>query len=253
MSRIKMILADSNLSHMEDLREQWQNELDFDIHSLVTTGAALLRQIERAKPDVVVMDLLLKEADGFAVLKALKTHPQRPMVVVYSAILDDATLGQCTGYDVDYFVKKPTEAMYFARRIRMLFRRRNKESSDNVCANSGYPARARAKVTQMLNHIGMPAKLSGYRYLRRALLLASFDASSLDDLSSRLYGPIAIEEKTTATNVERSIRYAIEFVFMYGNLDAILDLFGFTVNSSKGKPSNREFIAMLADRMRISA
>jgi two-component system response regulator (stage 0 sporulation protein A) len=247
-----MILADSNYTHLESLRQCWQNELDFEIATLVTTGAALLKQIDRIKPDVVVMDLLLKEADGFTVLDAIRTKPERPALVVYSAILDDTVLMRLKGYDVDYCIKKPAEAMYLLRRIRMLCDNRSRTGASSH-TNTAYNAEARTKVTQLLNAIGMPAKLSGYRYVRRALLLALADPRNMDDLAVRLYTPVATEERTTATNVERSIRYAIEFVFMYGHLEEIQSLFGYTVNSNKGKPSNREFIAMLSDRMRISS
>jgi len=251
MSRIKIILADSNYSHLEHLQREWHNELDFDIHCLVTTGGSLLKHVENSKPDVVVMDLTLKEMDGFTVLEKLQTNPDRPVIVVYSSILDAPILNHCAGFGVDYYVKKPTEATYLARRIRMLCQGKSKAGS-TVFARSTYAIESRTKVTNLLNKIGMPNKLSGYRYLRRALLMVLEDKSMLEDLNSRLYAAVADEEKTIATNVERSIRYAIEFVFMYGCLDVLQELFGFTINSNKGKPSNREFLAMLVDHMTIS-
>ncbi len=251
MSRIKMILADSNYTHLNHLQKQWENELDFEINSLVTTGSALLKQIDRIKPDVVVMDLLLKETDGFTVLNALKEQSYHPILIVYSAMLDESILQRCSNFGVTYFIKKPTEAMYLAKRIRMLCYPRDK-SSMPVYDSSAYDVESRIRVTGILNKIGMPTKLSGYRYLRRALLMAMADSTALEDLAARLYAPIAQAESTNANNVERSIRYAIEYVFMYGQLDAIQDLFGYTINSNKGKPSNREFIAMLTDRMMIS-
>lgn len=251
MSRIKMILADSNTTHLHYLQKQWENELDFDINAIVTTGPALLKQIDRVKPDVVVMDLLLKDMDGFAVLQALKDMPYHPMMIVYSALLEEPILQRCSDFGVAYFIKKPTEAMYLAKRIRMLCYPKD-QSAKPIYDGSAFDAKARVRVTQLLNRIGMPAKLSGYRYLRRALLMSMANQTVLEDLSTRLYAPVAQEEGTNATNVERSIRYAIEHVFMYGHLDAIHKLFGFTINSNKGKPSNREFIAMLTDRMMIS-
>jgi len=251
MSRIRMILADSNYRHLNQLQKSWENELDFEINSMVTTGSTLLKQIDRIKPDIVIMDLLLKEMDGFAVLDALKDQPFHPILIVYSALLDEPTLERLNGCHVNYFIKKPTEAMYLARRIRMLCNARDSAFSSSIETGT-YDAKSRMRVTQLLNMIGMPAKLSGYRYLRRALLMSLSDSSALDDLAGRLYAPIAEAENTIATNVERSIRYAIEFVFMYGQLDAIQKLFGFTINSNKGKPSNREFIAMLTDHMTIS-
>ncbi len=251
MSRIKIILADSNYVHMENLQQHWSDELDFDINRLVTTGSSLIKHIEQSKPDVVVMDLVLKELDGFAVLDRLQRVDPRPAIIVYSASIDDSILKRCAGYGVDYYIQKPAEPMHLAKRIRMLCHP-DGETKPAMYQNNECAAELRIKVTQLLNTIGMPNKLRGYRYLRRALVHVLLDSKMLDDLASGLYVEIAKEEESTATNVERSIRYAIEFVFMYGCLDTLQDLFGFTVNSNKGKPSNREFIAMMSDHLSIS-
>ena len=184
MSRIKMILADSSYTHLNHLQKQWENELDFDINALATTGSTLLKQIDRIKPDVVVMDLLLKEMDGFSVLEALKVRPYHPILIVYSALLDEIVLHRCSDFGVSYFIKKPTEAMYLAKRIRMLCYPKN-QSAMPIYDGSVYDAETRIRVTQLLNRIGMPAKLSGYRYLRRALLMAMADSSVLEDLAAR--------------------------------------------------------------------
>ena len=251
MGRIKIILADSNYVQLEYLRQQWQDEPDFDVRSLETTGSALLRHTRRINPDVVVMDLIFGDLDGFAVLEKLRGMEQRPLIIVCSSGLDETVKRRCADIGVDFYVPKPAEALCLARRIRMLLLPDSKARRP-VYEKERHESQARASIAQLLNNIGMPNKLSGYRYLRRALLYVRENPKMLDDLASGLYATIANEEGTTPTNVERSIRYAIEFVFMYGCLDALQDLFGFTINSNKGKPSNREFIAMMADHLKVS-
>jgi two-component system, response regulator, stage 0 sporulation protein A len=251
MSHIRIILADGNYIHLESLQQQWQNELDLHVVNTATSGVSLLGLIARIKPDIVVMDLALREMDGLEVLKRLNLGGFKPMVAVYSAMLDQTVINECARYGVDYFVCKPAESAVLAKRIRMLcspeqFRRYGVFEGDSDTLQM------RTKVTQLLNFIGMPNKLSGYRYLRRAILHALQAPKALDDLAGGLYVAIASEEGTTSVNVERSMRYAIEFVFMYGSLDALQELFGFTINSNKGKPSNREFIAMLSDHLSLS-
>ena len=215
-------------------------------------GAELLERIRIHPPDLVIMDVLLKRMDGVRVLHALmESTVKKPMIVVYSALQDPAFLQHLRQCGVDYFFSKQTQPQALAQRV--LQWAKGKRQRGNITLVGDLPQAYTVQIATLIQQLGVPVHLCGCRYLRRAVELAVQDPSILFEMTGRLYPQIAKEVDSTPARVERSMRYAIEAAFERGHLREIEKMFGFTIDSAKGKPSNSQCIAALMDRIQLCA
>lgn len=228
-------------------------------------GTALMTQLKNDQIDAVVMDIVLPGLDGFGVLRQLEqyctdTGKSRPKIILISSIMNDVIVRNVTKYNVDYFMMKPFAVDQLVSRLDDLFINDYivyENSTDQVRKYRLYPKDSNIviehKVTDMLHEIGVPANINGYKYLRTAICESYRDMENLSQITKQLYPTIAKNHNTTATRVERSMRHAIEVAWNRGNVDTLDDIFGYTISASKAKPTNSEFIALIADKLRLES
>ena len=205
------------------------------------TGDEVLEKVQEQEPDILIMDVILPGLDGLSALRELQELGYAPMTILTSAFVSDQTLAEATELGAAYFLPKPFRMDTLLDRMRNLFREKPKATRPSL----------KARVTHMLHDAGMPANISGYQYLREAIMMAVEDIDMLGSITKILYPTIAKKYQTTASRVERAIRHAIEVAWSRGKMETLDALFGYTINTGKGKPTNSEFIALIADKIRL--
>ena len=208
-------------------------------------GEELLRLVGTQRPQVVVMDLVLAGLDGLEVLARLKAMPQPPLVIVLSAFLHEGLVQEVSGFGADYLMLKPCRAHTVLERCRQLV------AGVEPQAEPDNQESLELRVTAIIHEIGVPAHIKGYQYLREAIRLAVEDMDVINAVTKVLYPTVAKKFATTPSRVERAIRHAIEVAWDRGDLETLQKYFGYTVSNAKGKPTNSEFIAMIADRLQL--
>jgi two-component system response regulator (stage 0 sporulation protein A) len=247
--KIRVVLADAaeELRHMT--AELLQGENDLELVGQTGDGEELLHLIEQLHPQVVVMDLVLTGMDGLEVLE--KMGSDRPRVLVLSAFAYSAFSDRLPGLGVDYFMLKPCRVAALAERIRQLASLEPTELAEPQ--EDAARQQLDRQITAIIHDIGVPAHIKGYQYLREAIGLAVEDMDVINAVTKVLYPAVAKKFSTTASRVERAIRHAIEVAWDRGDLETLQKYFGYTVSNAKGKPTNSEFIAMIADRISLES
>ena len=242
-NKISVLLADTN----EEFRNQLQKRLDdtetFRVVGSTGDGAEALRLIGREVPQMVVMDLVLPGLDGMTLLRRLNELELRPKTVVVSSFCTDRVVTEACELNVSYFLPKPCEEETLMQKLHQLTEEENPRLTD--------AERLQGEVTAMLHEIGVPAHIKGYQYVREAIVLTVQNMDIINAVTKVLYPEVAKRFGTTPSRVERAIRHAIEVAWDRGDLETLQKYFGYTVSISKGKPTNSEFIAMLADRLAL--
>ena len=244
VSTIKILLADADEEFRILLNDTITAETDMEVIGSVGDGSEALELIDAGGVDVLVMDLVLSGMDGLELLhKISDAGGHRPTILVVSGFTRGNVVNQSAALGADFFLTKPCRLDSVTERIRLL-RFGGLESS---------PSRQSLEtlVTAIIHEIGVPAHIKGYQYLREAILIAVEDMDVINAVTKVLYPEVAKRFGTTASRVERAIRHAIEVAWDRGDLDTLQRYFGYTVNSAKGKPTNSEFIAMIADRLQL--
>ena len=252
---VKLIIADGN----EDFRllcaDAARKEAGIELLAAVGDGEALLRQIGEKKPDVVLMDMILPKLDGYGVLRALAAgEGYRPAVIILSAFASDRVIGDAAALGAWYFINKPCEFGDVFDHVRAVGR-----SSDASRGVVSLPAAQRVKpekridtlVTEIIHEIGIPAHIKGYQYIREAIIEVVADMDLINAVTKALYPSVAKKYSTTPSRVERAIRHAIEVAWDRGDIEVLQRYFGYTVSGVKGKPTNSEFIALIADKLQL--
>ena len=193
--------------------------------------------ITKFQPDVVVLDLVLPNLDGLSLLTHLRAKNASSRVIVISAICNDQVLMECAELGTTYFMQKPFDPPLLVQRIRQ---------GTQLAAAEPEPS-LESVVTDVIHEIGVPAHIKGYQYLREAILLTIDDMDIINSVTKVLYPEVARKFNTTPSRVERAIRHAIEVAWDRGDIETLQKFFGYTVSNIKGKPTNSEFIAMIAD------
>ena len=214
---------------------------EFTVAGSVGDGAEALRLARQEAPDLVLMDVLLPGLDGFGVLKQLRELEKMPKVILVSAFCSDSVVSEAVELGASYFMFKPVERDALLDRMRALFSRDLPEER--------HPVELKNLVTSVIHEIGVPAHIKGYQYLREAIMIAVDDMDVINAVTKVLYPEVAKRFGTTPSRVERAIRHAIEVAWDRGDLETLQKYFGYTVSNAKGKPTNSEFIAMIADRL----
>ena len=240
------IVADVNEDFRRLLGDAIKAEEDLQLAGATGDGAELMELIRTAGADVVVMDLVLSGMDGLSVLRELGEI--RPRILVLSSFIGPALAEQAAADGADYLMLKPCRIPTLLERIRQLASERGGVTGGK---EEQPDQKLERQVTAIIHEIGVPAHIKGYQYLREAIRLAVEDMDVINAVTKILYPTVAKKFSTTASRVERAIRHAIEVAWDRGDLDTLQKYFGFTVNSTKGKPTNSEFIAMIADRISL--
>ena len=245
----RIILADDSADFCDKLHMKLKNYTGMDIVGCARDGAELLHMIGEKTPDVVVTDAMLPQKDGLSVIRAVREMPLKksPAFFVLSSFSSESMMAEAMALKVNYFTIKPCDLGDLAKRIAaggtVAFPPQNKQVSPEV--------ELEMRVTGIIHDIGVPAHIKGYQYLREAIRLAVEDMDVINAVTKVLYPEVARRFSTTASRVERAIRHAIEVAWDRGDIDTLNAYFGYTIQNSRGKPTNSEFIAMIADNMRL--
>lgn len=268
-SKISVLIADDNKEFCSILNDYLLNQKDIIVTGIAKDGREALSLIEAKKPDLVVLDIIMPHLDGLGVLEKLNNMnlDKMPRVIVLSAVGQDKITQQAITLGADYYVVKPFDMDIFTKRIREMFNtgaprvntasrqtmssQNNDMISNNSSISHNEPVDLETEITSIIHEIGVPAHIKGYMYLREAITMVVNDMELLSAVTKELYPSIAKKYNTTASRVERAIRHAIEVAWGRGQIDAINKLFGYTVHNDKGKPTNSEFIAIIADKLRL--
>ncbi len=244
-NRSKVILADSSEEFRVLIRQIVEESGEFEVAGDTGDGQDAWRLVVEQHPALLVTDLVLPGLDGFALLRRCADLGEGcPRVIVISAFCGRQTVAQAAELGVWAFLPKPVNGPSLLEHMRRAVR------TEEPAEESVSPA-LEAQVTAIIHEIGVPAHIKGYQYLREAILIAVGDMDVINAVTKVLYPEVARRFDTTASRVERAIRHAIEVAWDRGDLDTLQKYFGYTVNSAKGKPTNSEFIAMIADRLSL--
>lgn len=247
--KTKVLLADASDDFRKLLIGAMNDEPDLEVVGSTGSGEELLSMTRRTKPDVIVTDLVLSGMDGLTVLEAL--GEEKPPVMILSSFTGSALAQQAAALGADYLMLKPCRIPTLLQRVRQLAQ--GTSAAPPAAAAEEDEARAlERQVTAIIHDIGVPAHIKGYQYLREAIRLTVEDMDSINAVTKILYPAVAKRFGTTASRVERAIRHAIEVAWDRGDLEVLQKYFGYTVSNAKGKPTNSEFIAMIADRIALN-
>lgn len=245
--KIRVLLADGDSEFCARMAAALEQTEDMELVGIAEDGGKALTAVQELRPDVLLIDLVLPVMDGVMVLSRLQEMEQkdRPATVVLSAFASPQAGAECTALGVQMFLRKPMEAVRVCERIRMW------RSGQQAAEESGEALALEVRVTDVIHQIGVPAHIKGYQYLREAIMMAVDNMDAVSAITKVLYPSIAKKFKTTSSRVERAIRHAIEVAWDRGDIETLQSYFGYTVSGVKGKPTNSEFISMIADRLRL--
>ncbi|WP_405027723.1 sporulation transcription factor Spo0A [Lentibacillus songyuanensis] len=236
------------------MEDYFDGQQDIEVTGTAYNGRDCLELLEDIDPDVLILDIIMPHVDGLAVLNQLRgtEREHEPSVIMLTAFGQEEVMKKAVDLGASYFILKPFDLDNLADQIRQVqgsgiphtkqkkFNKKEQKKKD-----------LEASITNIIHEIGVPAHIKGYMYLREAITMVYNDIELLGSITKVLYPDIAKKFNTTASRVERAIRHAIEVAWSRGNIESISALFGYTVNISKAKPTNSEFIAMVADRLRL--
>lgn len=226
--------------------------------TIVDHGTELYETIIEEQPQIVILDVLLPGMDGLEILERLRLeHPELPVQFIFTSSLASQQIIDCVfGLGASYYLMKPYDVTVLSKRVRQVLV--TKEESTNARepeikgqGKALVEHSIESDVTAMIRELGIPAHIKGYQYIREGIMMAVYDVNMLNYITKLLYPTIAKKYKTTSSSVERAIRHAIEVAWTRGKMDVIEELFGYNLQSGKGKPTNSEFIALLADKLRL--
>ncbi|HLR62455.1 MAG TPA: sporulation transcription factor Spo0A [Lentibacillus sp.] len=255
MGNISVCLVDDNRELVQLMEEYFGEQDDIEVIGTAYNGRECLDMLEELEPDVLVLDIIMPHIDGLGVLNTIRSEARDhdPNVIMLTAFGQEEVMKKAVDLGASYFILKPFELDNLAEQIRQV------EGTDTAKQTSSKKSSGKerkkkdleANITNIIHEIGVPAHIKGYMYLREAITMVYNDIELLGSITKVLYPDIAKKYNTTASRVERAIRHAIEVAWSRGNVESISALFGYTVNISKAKPTNSEFIAMVADRLRL--
>ncbi|HSH24949.1 MAG TPA: sporulation transcription factor Spo0A [Massilibacterium sp.] len=261
MSKIQVCLADDNRELIHLLQEFIAKQDDMEVIGVAYNGKECLELLKSTHPQILVLDIIMPHLDGLAVLQRIKRKEEygKPHVIMLTAFGQEDVTKKAVELGASYFMLKPFDMESLANQIRQVAGKQMPVTNGSLSNMNSIIKQAPVEknqdldacITSIIHEIGVPAHIKGYLYLREAITMVYNDIELLGSITKVLYPDIAKKYNTTASRVERAIRHAIEVAWSRGNIDAISELFGYTVSMTKAKPTNSEFIAMVADKLRI--
>ena len=264
--KISVLIADDNPDFSQTLASYLENQEDMEVIGMAKDGTEAIDMIANTIPDVVLLDVIMPHLDGIGVLERINVIKggKRPVCIMLSAVGQDKITQKAISLGAEYYVVKPFDIELLIKRIRELKNYKPTQNGNNFISrepklkyveipNNGQSSEENleAKVTNVIHEVGVPAHIKGYQYLREAIIMVVNDIDVINQITKSLYPKIANKFNTTPSRVERAIRHAIEVAWGRGQQEAVENIFGYTISASKGKPTNSEFIAMIADKLRL--
>ncbi|OLS03948.1 sporulation transcription factor Spo0A [Tissierella creatinophila] len=260
MKKVKVAIADDNREFCQIISRVVTNAEDFEVVGTAKNGIEALSIVEETRPDILILDIIMPHLDGLGVLEKLNENytDYFPKVVILSAVGQDSITQRAMELGASYYIIKPFDFNMFIDRLKQINnmnpsrapKNQNIELSEEdslIKQEKGLET----KITKVIQEIGVPAHIKGYLYLREAIHIVINDMDYLGAITKELYPAVALKYNTTTSRVERAIRHAIEVAWNRGDLETLERIFGYTINTNKGKPTNSEFIALIADKLRL--
>ena len=243
-----VIIADNSEEFCSSLASALTNQKGFQVLGSANDGEQAINMVRDRKPQVLVLDLMLAKKDGLAVLKAIASMEHKPVTLATSRFVTDYVASAAANLGVRYLMVKPCDMSALVERLEEIRGGNNQQKSFPQRQSSN---NIESMVTSIIHEIGVPAHIKGYQYLREAIIIAVNDMDVINAITKVLYPQVAKAFQTTPSRVERAIRHAIEVAWDRGDLDTLQRFFGYTVSNTKGKPTNSEFIALIADKLQL--
>ena len=250
--RIKLLMTQEPADNMSETKQTLEAH-GISVSFCMKDGEEISSRVESDLPDVVVMDLFMTHIDSIGVMRAVKKKKfeKLPMFVVYSSFDSPVLEREVMSAGATYFVLKPFNLGDLADNIVRLQKRQRMRAKGGI-RQSGFDGYSiEVKVTEILHQIGVPAHIKGYHYLRDSIILSIEKPEIINAVTKQLYPTVAKKYETTSSRVERAIRHAIEVAWDRGDVEVLNSYFGYTIQGSRGKPTNSEFIAMISDKLRL--
>ncbi|MCF6094431.1 sporulation transcription factor Spo0A [Microaerobacter geothermalis] len=260
MQKIKVLIADDNREFTQLLTEFINEQEDMEVINVAYNGNEVLDILGHQIPDVLILDIIMPHLDGLAVLEQIKKLQldSMPKIIMLTAFGQEDITKRAVELGASYYILKPFDMEVLTTRIRQMVLKPNKQESIKPILTSVPTINQQSKkkniessITGIIHEIGVPAHIKGYHYLREAIIMVYHNMEILGSITKILYPEIARKFETTPSRVERAIRHAIEVAWNRGNIHSITKMFGYTISDNKAKPTNSEFIAMVADKLRL--
>lgn len=260
MEKLNVAIADDNEKMADMIGRMIEEDKDLELVGKAHNGEEICSIIKEKEPDVVVLDIIMPKVDGLCVMERFnheESGKKIPSFIVVSAVGQERITEDAFHLGAEYYMLKPFDNRMLLNRIKHTRRVKDKRvrefgrpdiKEENTRSQN---RNLETDVTNIIHEIGVPAHIKGYQYLRDAIILSVNDMEMLNSITKILYPTIAKRHQTTPSRVERAIRHAIEVAWSRGKMDTIDALFGYTVSTGKGKPTNSEFIALIADKIRL--
>ena len=262
--KIRVLIADDNQEFSMTLATYLKSQEDMVVVGRAKDGNEAIDMIPNLMPDVVLLDVIMPHLDGLGVLeKLISSNVELPICVMLSAVGQDNVTAQAINLGAQYYILKPFKMDVLMKRIRELvnspapkqakkiIKPEIKQDYVDIAGKATKEEILEIKVTNIIHEIGVPAHIKGYQYLRDGIIMVVNNIEVINQITKQLYPDLAKKYKTTPSRVERAIRHAIEVAWNRGQVETVDAIFGYTINSNKGKPTNSEFIAMVADKLRL--
>ena len=250
----RILIADESADQRRALRENLHKAGYQNIEE-ATNGEEALVKIDRTLPDVVIVDLWLSRIDGIGVIRNAKglhfPAGEPPIFIRVSLISNQNIFVEATNAGADYCFLKPYDCQALIAEIEAIDKRRRTPGTSSAATEREDDHEIETQVTKIIHQIGIPAHIKGYQYLRTAIMMTINDNEIINSVTKVLYPSVAKRYQTTTSRVERAIRHAIEVAWDRGDVDTLNSYFGYTIQNTRGKPTNSEFIAMIADNLRL--
>ena len=264
--KTKVLIADDNQYFSRTLSSYINNQDDMEVISMAKDGNEAVEMIAKNNPDIVLLDVIMPHLDGLGVLEKVNEMElsKKPVCIMLSAVGQDKITQKAISLGAEYYVVKPFDIELLIKRIKEIKYHQPNQTSNYFITREIKPQyielsmdeskkeeNLEALVTNIIHEVGVPAHIKGYQYLREAIMMVVNDIDVINQITKSLYPKIAAKYNTTPSRVERAIRHAIEVAWGRGQQEAVESIFGYTISASKGKPTNSEFIAMIADKLRL--
>lgn len=253
--KVKVVIADTGYEIISR-QLQTENEETFNVVCTSDDGSEVYDLVRQHQPDVLLIDVFITNVDGLEVVEQIRANEElnETKIIFLTTVGSPRIISMAFNLGADYYIMKPCNPEILSKRILQM----SGISKDDFSEEDEQKFRAKCEintiendVTDIIREIGIPAHIKGYQYIREGIIMAINDMNMLNYITKLLYPSIAKKYKTTSSSVERAIRHAIEVAWSRGKIEVIEEMFGYTVSAGKGKPTNSEFIALIADKLRI--
>lgn len=268
-NKITVLIADDNPDFANNLTSYIEEDDELEIIAIARDGKEAVEMILNTQPDVALLDVIMPHLDGIGVLEQINAAHMRkfPLCIMLSAVGQDKITQRALDLGAEYYVIKPFDIALLLKRIKEIRLYQPSQFKNSNINNANREIKApyieispeskknqenlEALVTNVIHEVGVPAHIKGYQYLREAIMMVVNNIDIINQITKQLYPDIASKYSTTPSRVERAIRHAIEVAWTRGQTETVESIFGYTISAAKGKPTNSEFIAMIADKLRL--